>query len=240
MNTRARSPNYPAISLPRSIELARRVYELHRLKVISNSQAAFAMGFSSLNGNSATAISALKKFAILKKVNADLQLTELAEAVLSQHQSTKDRAQKFKKMAFSPELFLQIANNFPDKNLKEGLLRDYLLGNGFISSTVDLAIRSYRETIEFVEQETAKSAILPRSETAGPRSAPQESVELSVAESRLAPRFQGVEQEEQEWLHGHLTANVSFRLLLKGRIGPKELGKLIVLLQAQKQVLEEI
>jgi len=45
--------------------------------------------------------------------------------------------------------------------------------------------------------------------------------------------------EEREYLRGVLSRDASYRLLVSGDIGPKELGKMIKLLQAQKAILED-
>jgi hypothetical protein len=45
--------------------------------------------------------------------------------------------------------------------------------------------------------------------------------------------------EEHEYLRGKLSRDASYRLLVSGDIGPKELGKMIKLLQAQKAILED-
>jgi hypothetical protein len=44
---------------------------------------------------------------------------------------------------------------------------------------------------------------------------------------------------EREYLRGMLSRDTSYRLLVSGDIGPKELGKMIRLLQAQKAILED-
>ena len=44
---------------------------------------------------------------------------------------------------------------------------------------------------------------------------------------------------EREWLRGPLSREVGYRLLVSGDVGPKEIGKLIKLLEAQKEVLDE-
>jgi hypothetical protein len=44
---------------------------------------------------------------------------------------------------------------------------------------------------------------------------------------------------EKEWLRGSLTAETSYRLFISGDLGPKEIGKLIKLLKAQKAVLTD-
>ena len=45
--------------------------------------------------------------------------------------------------------------------------------------------------------------------------------------------------KEREYLRGVLSRDASYRLLVSGDIGPKELGKMIKLLQAQKAILED-
>ena len=45
--------------------------------------------------------------------------------------------------------------------------------------------------------------------------------------------------KEREYLRGLLSRDASYRLLVSGDIGPKELGRMIKLLQAQKAILED-
>ena len=47
------------------------------------------------------------------------------------------------------------------------------------------------------------------------------------------------EKNEREWLRGPLSKETSYRLLVTGSLGPKEIGKLIILLEAQKSVLSD-
>lgn len=44
---------------------------------------------------------------------------------------------------------------------------------------------------------------------------------------------------EREWLRGPLSREVNYRLIVSGDVGPKEIGKLIKLLEAQKAVLDD-
>jgi hypothetical protein len=44
---------------------------------------------------------------------------------------------------------------------------------------------------------------------------------------------------EREWLRGPLSKDTSYRLIVTGDLGPKDIGKLIKLLQAQKAVLDD-
>lgn len=47
------------------------------------------------------------------------------------------------------------------------------------------------------------------------------------------------DNEFREFLYGPLSRSVSFRLKVRGTVGPKELGKLIKLLEIQKSILED-
>lgn len=53
------------------------------------------------------------------------------------------------------------------------------------------------------------------------------------------PESLGNRPLEREWLRGPLSKDVSYRLLVSGDLGPREIGKLIKLLKAQQSVLEE-
>ena len=44
---------------------------------------------------------------------------------------------------------------------------------------------------------------------------------------------------EREWLRGPLSRDTSYRLIVAGDLGPKEIGKLIKLLKAQQAVLSD-
>ena len=45
---------------------------------------------------------------------------------------------------------------------------------------------------------------------------------------------------EREWLRGPLSKNMTYRLIVTGDPGPKEIGKLITLLKAQKTILSDV
>lgn len=48
-----------------------------------------------------------------------------------------------------------------------------------------------------------------------------------------------MEAGESEWMRNLLGRDTKVRLLVSGEMGPKEIGRLIKLLQAQKAVLDE-
>jgi hypothetical protein len=301
MATRARSPNYPATSLPKAIELARKVYERNHLHKASPDVVASALGYTTLNGSSASVISALKKYGLLEEVGKDLKITEDALSILVDPPGSADRARRIAKAALLPALFAAVAEEYPGAPPNDEILRSFLLRSGFVQSTVDVPIRAYRETMELVERERAfyndgsakKSAASPPAEPETPSvetepikigdlvqwesggvlrmDAPRivraiqdgwafvEGSETGIPVEELLLEQRGVaglskaappklalptveerpEQGEKEWLRGPLSKATSYRLIVSGNVGSREIGKLIRLLEAQKLVLED-
>ncbi len=58
---------------------------------------------------------------------------------------------------------------------------------------------------------------------------------LKAADATHVPVAAG----EKEWLRGPLSREASYRLIVSGELGPKEIGKLIKVLQAQQAVLSD-
>jgi hypothetical protein len=73
------------------------------------------------------------------------------------------------------------------------------------------------------------TVVTPKSEATAPPSA-------TAPADPIAPAPMG---KEREYLRGVLSRDASYRLLVSGDIGPKELGRMIKLLQAQKAILED-
>lgn len=315
MATKPRSPNYPAVSLQKALEHARKVYAANHLHKAPRDVVAKVMGYSSLNGGSLTVISALKKYGLLEEDDIGLWISQDALTVLVESANSPERARTLVKLATSPELFGEMKAAFPGPTPNDEILRSWLLRKGFLQSTVDLPIRAYRETMELAEAQktlftdsspgrpardsdivTEKSMTEPEPEIgdliqwepAGvlqfetprrvrakqehegawwlfvegsetgipmdevtvkerktpdseqPKGAPKAppTLPLSVAILDADIGYQTA-PGEREWLRGTLSRATSYKLLVIGEIGPKEIGKLIKLLEAQKAVLDD-
>jgi hypothetical protein len=68
-------------------------------------------------------------------------------------------------------------------------------------------------------------------------------IEQKGAKPQIAPPILAEEvralASEREWLRGKLSQDASYRLIVTGDLGPKEIGRLIKLLEAQKDVLSD-
>lgn len=62
---------------------------------------------------------------------------------------------------------------------------------------------------------------------------------LAFAAPTINSQLRTLMDSEREWLRGPLSKDISYRLIVSGEMGPREIGRLIKLLEAQKAVLSE-
>lgn len=152
---RIRSPNYPALSLPEAIARVTALYREQHTHGATREDVARGMGFNSLNGASATAISALYKYGLLEGRADEVRVSERALRILHPH-SPEEKASAIQEAAIEPQLFVELAQRFPGKLPNEELLRNYLIRAGFAPSAVSSVILAYRETFELVNREVGE------------------------------------------------------------------------------------
>src|SRR4051795_11196605 len=108
MESRFRSPNYPSLSLPAALERVRALYNAQHTLAVSRELVAKGMGFGTLHGASASAISAAQKYGLLTKVVGDkLKVSERAMRILHPN-SEAERAEAIREAAYEPALFAEL------------------------------------------------------------------------------------------------------------------------------------
>jgi hypothetical protein len=178
MEKRVRSPNYPAFGLPEAVQKVANIYKEMHTHSGPREVIVKGMGYNSINGASATAVSALQKYGLLEKSGEGLRVSERALRILHPHSEAERRA-AIREAAFDPPLFAELAEKFPGRMPNEELLRNYLIRAGFAPAAVSHVILAYRETSLYAEEHSG-------SYTSGSMSA-QEAVpmQLSVAETPI-------------------------------------------------------
>lgn len=151
MEKRIRSPNYPALSLPDAIERVTTLYREIHTHAGPREVIAKGMGFNTLNGASATVISALHKYGLLEKQGDGIKVSDRALRILHP-QSPEEKAEAIREAAAAPALFAELAERFPGRLPNEELLRNYLIRNGFVPSAAQAVLLAYRETSELVSR----------------------------------------------------------------------------------------
>lgn len=152
---RARSPEYPAMGLKEAVERVKLVYEKDYQNKIPKAVIAVHMGYKGLNGTSLPAIAALSKYELLEGRGDETRVSDLALAIIAHAPGTPERIEAVRTAATKPELFAELAEKFPHRKSSDQAIRSYLLTQRFIPAAADIAIRTYRETMQLVEDESA-------------------------------------------------------------------------------------
>lgn len=153
MEKRVRSPNYPAISLLDALDKVSALYKSQHTHAGPREVIVRGMGYSSLNGASMSAISALHKYGLLEGRGDEIRVSERAMRILHP-ESQEERARAIQEAASEPKLFVELEERFPGGVPNEELLRNYLLRRNFAPGAVSAVILSYRETKELVKAES--------------------------------------------------------------------------------------
>jgi hypothetical protein len=149
MEKRLRSPNYPALSLKEALEKIASVYRALHNHGAPREVIAKAIGYTGLNGASATAISALNKYGLLERNGDEHRVSDRARRILTPL-SDEEKAQAIREAAFAPELFAELAEKFPGRAPNEDLLKNYISRKGFAPGALSMVIQAYLETSEMV------------------------------------------------------------------------------------------
>ncbi len=298
--TRSKSPSYPNYSLRKALQFAATVYDADRRNPIDRSVLAKHMGYTSLSGAADKSLSTMLQYGLVEKVaKGEVRMTQLAVDIMYPDKPA-DRAKALLQAAFSPTLFRDLKERFPDDRFSEDALRSYLMRQGFLDRAIGPVNSAYSDTVAFLQQEKAYESGSPSGTDTPSSGAPATEEKAVYGEAAVGDLVQWeadgvlrletptrvraisedgkwifvegsetgipmeqtiVEQKapatpvvpptmplqtaittavgEAEWMHNKVGPDTSVRLLVKGDIGPKEIGRLIKLLNAQKAVLED-
>jgi hypothetical protein len=148
---RQRSPSYPSLSLPQAIDMVGKLHKSNRTSVISRETAAKDMGYAGLTGRSLTVIAALAQYGLIDRAGkGDIKVSRRAVDILHAVDET-DRAEAIQEAAFSPKLFMQLHERFPEGVPSHNALRSYLIQQEFADVAIGPAITAFLETNLFAE-----------------------------------------------------------------------------------------
>jgi hypothetical protein len=153
---RIRSPNYPQLSLPEAINRAKLIHAAERHLAAPKEVIAKHLGYNGLNGASLVAISALGKYGLIEEVNGDkVKVSPLALSILYP-KFPQEKNEAIEEAALKPVLFAEIHKEWEGHRPSEENLRSYLIRRNFATEALDRVIKSYRETIDLVTQESVE------------------------------------------------------------------------------------
>ncbi|MBS0246192.1 MAG: hypothetical protein JSR61_06190 [Proteobacteria bacterium] len=151
---KARSPEYPLISLKEAVEKVSAVYAKDYQNKIPRVVLAEHMGYKTLNGKSLGVLSAVGKYGLTEGRGDDSHVSDLAVTIIAHPAGSPERAAALKEAASKPDLFAELDNRFQGGRVSDSAIRAWMLQQKFIPLAADTALRSYRETKQFVEAES--------------------------------------------------------------------------------------
>ena len=248
--TRTNSPPHPSMSLPKSLDAVKKIFDADRRNPVDRDVASKHIGYSGKSGASDKALAALAHFGLEEKVGKGaIRVSQLAMDIM--HPDPADPLSKDRSLleaGMKPQLYKELRSQFPEY-VSDSTLRSYLLRVGFNDAALSPAMNSYLETLRFLEQakvfesggtegESRPDSDLQEMEAGA------EMEDVNVME-RPAPPASPVpppvrqEAGETEWMRNPLGRGKAVRVLVTGAMGGKEIGKLIKLLEAQKAILDD-
>lgn len=254
-----RGVSYPFMSLPEAVDAARKIYNKERKTAAPVASAIQHLGYAESSSGGRQTISALLQFGLLedegRKEDRHVQLTVRALDVLLAGEGSEERRSALIDCVKSPKIYGDIFAKWPDELPSDQTISYFLLRDrNFNPKAITSFIRDLRDSLAYVGVEHPRELdgadSQPTEQHSGvPTAPPSNQLLRNLAahpSSRptaadLAPVFQQtpVAANETEWMKGSLSKTTGFRILISGEIGAKQITRLVKLLEAQKEVLED-
>lgn len=154
----ARSPSYPSASLGEAISQVAKIEKVYRQSQVDREVAAKLIGYSGISGPSSKALAALASYGLVERAGkGEMRVTNRAKAILYPD-NLEERRQNLIQAAFEPKLFQELRGRFPDMIPPEDGIITYLHRQGFVQTAIRPAMKAYRDTLLFLEQEGASDS----------------------------------------------------------------------------------
>jgi hypothetical protein len=148
-----RSPSYPNAPLGEAIGQVAKIEKLYRQSPVDREVAAKLIGYSSLSGPAAKALAALASYGLVERAGkGEMRVTARARAILHPD-NLQERRQNLVAAALEPNLFQELRARWPDMIPPEDGIVTYLHRQGFNQTAIRPAMKAYRDTLLFLEQE---------------------------------------------------------------------------------------
>lgn len=247
-----RSPRYPYVGLEEAIEMASKIFDKEGRAPVTKNVVAQHIGYKGLNGSSLKAISALRKYGLVDDVDDALKISQDAIVILANkaNPNSQDRIEALKRAAFRVELFADLHDKL-GPNPSESNLSSHLMVAGFSKEGSVKAARSYLATMGLVAglsggYKDADDDEPVSGQPTSPHRTAVSDVEAPVTSAQPNSKPQGkpdvptmLNDGERELTTGLLSKGAGFRLFVHGKIGPKELDRLIQKLQLDRDILAD-
>lgn len=149
--TRQRSPAYPATSLLKAVEHARKVYQLEHSSPVPRDVLAGHLGFSPMSSGGKLAMASMRKYGLLDGQADELRLTELALSIVFPDPDNPDATREaLRNAALLPSIYREIWEKYGGHIPTDESLRYFLeRQRGFNPGAIKDFLRDFRETLAY-------------------------------------------------------------------------------------------
>lgn len=254
-----RSPAYPYIALDAALERAGKIYrQVHDMpqprEVIAN-----AYGKPASSATLQT-LATLSQYGLLENVNDNgvrkMRVTSVARELLHPHAPADKVAEARKSAALAPAIFSEMWERYGDsRKYGDGILLYYLTrdrereqGAAFTEKAAKEVLRIYRATMDYAGLSGGdKNSTQEPDEEVAPadNSILTKRMDEGVAEQGEGPaagsKQRSIEMAtgERELQTGILSKGASYRVIVSGKIGVREIERLIAKLELDKEILAD-
>lgn len=237
---RHRSPAYPSIPLRKALERVKQFYTPQREHPAPITAALDLWDFKAKSSGGLQTISALKQFGLMGELESasqrQVQLTELALRIIrDERDPSPDREALIKRAALSPKIYAEMWTKWGPGFSADATMRFFLVQERkFNEASIGDLIADYKDTVTFAKlTESDKSLSADGEET------PDDGIK--PPSDPKPPPLKGTKlmDGERELTTGLLSKTASFRLIVSGAVGEKEIERLIAKLQLDKEILAD-
>lgn len=234
---KVRSPNYPNIPLSVALEAVRPAFKKENRNKMSRSVLAGHLGYTSLNGRALGKLGAIRAYGLIEGSGEELRISDDAIMALNAPDGSPDRQTALARMASKPTLFQELRKDFPDDLPSIENVRYSLVKRGFTDTAAGKAAQSFLSSMKLAAGVTddynPAESDDDAEDDAPPRRPPPPPLQ-NRNENRI-----DVMEGERELTTGMLAKGASFRLIVTGKVGVKEIDRLIKKLELDKEILGE-
>ncbi|MBI1215080.1 MAG: hypothetical protein GC185_04580 [Alphaproteobacteria bacterium] len=249
---RLRSPPAPFISLPKAIERAKSLHATAQHHPVGIAVLANAWGYSAKSSGLLQTAAALLQFGLLNdEGSGDKRKFQLTNDALRIVQDADPASEKRKEALSRTALFPKIHKELWEKygaSAGEVVLKNYLTldrreagESPFSEVAADALISEYKETITYADLENNTSQSPPEKDIKEVAAKSDNVTHFNPPLSTAAQAGQkGKTMAGERVLQdGILSQGATYRIIVSGKIGPKEIDRLIKKLELDKEILAD-
>lgn len=252
---RERSPRAPIITLSKALDRAQDFYDANKRHAVRVETAYTAWGYKPKSSGARQTLATLIMYGILQDsgsgMDRKVQLTDTAWRYLIDERP-EPKAEALRSLALAPRIMQELWTSWGDDPPSPAECISQLhIDRGFTEDTARDVLAIYKDNIAFAalrRDDRMQANEETDDDDAGQRYAPPRNAWLNQAvevrqelpsPAPVSGRQVSIMSGERELVTGLLSKEVSFRVIVNGNVGVKEIDRLIRKLELDKEILAD-